>query len=94
MSMRAYVFLFVLLIFSHFSFSQTTRNKSISSYTKDTTYIRSVLTKITKLYYDSKHDSVLIYLDKISSFSKKNQIEIFNPEIYFQYGQYYRGHTQ
>lgn len=94
MSMRAYLFLFILLICCNLSHSQSARNKSISSYTKDTTYIRSVLSKITTLYYDAKHDSVLIYLDKISSFSKKNKIDIFNPEIYFQYGQYYRGHTQ
>lgn len=94
MSMRAYLFLFVLFIFNLFSFSQTTQNKSTSSYTKDTTYIRNVLTKITTLYYDAQHDSVLIYLNRINSFSKEKKITIFNPEIYFQYGQYYRGHTQ
>lgn len=94
MSMRAYLFLFVLFIFNLFSFSQTTQNKSTSSYTKDTTYIRNVLTKITTLYYDARHDSVLIYLNRINSFSKEKKITIFNPEIYFQYGQYYRGHTQ
>ena len=92
--MRAYLFLFVLFIFNLFSFSQTTQNKSTSSYTKDTTYIRNVLTKITTLYYDARHDSVLIYLNRINSFSKEKKITIFNPEIYFQYGQYYRGHTQ
>lgn len=94
MSTRAYFFLFVLLICCNFSHSQSTRNKPANNYSKDTTYIRSILTKITTLYYDAKHDSVLIYLDKISSFSKKNKIDVFNPEIYFQYGQYYRGHTQ
>ncbi|HAK76371.1 MAG TPA: hypothetical protein DCM71_05570 [Runella sp.] len=91
---RAYLFLFFLLIYSNLSHSQSRQNKSKNSYSKDTTYIRSVLTKINTLYYDSQHDSVLIYLDRISSFSKKNKIEVFNPEIYFQYGQYYRGHTQ
>lgn len=94
MSTRAYFFLFVLLICCNFSHSQSTRNKPANNYSKDTTYIRSILTKITTLYYDAQHDSVLIYLDKISSFSKKNKIDVFNPEIYFQYGQYYRGHTQ
>lgn len=91
---RAYLFMFILLICCNFSHSQSSRNKPESNYSKDTTYIRSILTKITTLYYDSQHDSVLIYLNKISSFSKKKKIDVFNPEIYFQYGQYYRGHTQ
>ncbi|AYQ31936.1 sensor histidine kinase [Runella sp. SP2] len=94
MSTRAYLLMFILLIYYNFSHSQSARNKPVSNYSKDTTYIRSSLTKITKLYYDSQHDSVLIYLNRISSFSKKKNIAIFNAEIYFQYGQYYRGHTQ
>lgn len=88
------IYLFLLLIFSSFLRAQSFHNSATKSHKLDSTYIKNVLEKVNTFYYNNHHDSVLFYLKKINTFAIQKNINIFNPEIYFYYGQYYRGHTQ